>query len=126
MVASDPKPFEKKKEKNKMNITDEKLDNVCLHVDICDEIHDLYCRKNRDYGNAFHDTFVEEGFAMARIRLTDKLNRFKTLTKNLSKQQVNDESVRDTLIDLANYAIMTIMEIDQMDHEKSKQKEEPK
>lgn len=25
---------------------------------------------------------------------------------------VNDESVRDTLIDLANYAIMTVMEID--------------
>jgi hypothetical protein len=49
--------------------------------------------------------------AMARIRLSDKLNRFKTLTKTNS-QEVKDESIRDTLVDLANYAIMTIMEMD--------------
>lgn len=49
--------------------------------------------------------------AMARIRLGDKLNRFKTLTKD-GGQQVQEESIRDTLIDLANYAIMTVMEID--------------
>lgn len=51
--------------------------------------------------------------AMPRIRLGDKLNRFKTLTKGMEIALVNDESVRDTLVDLANYAIMTIMEIDE-------------
>lgn len=50
---------------------------------------------------------------MPRIRLGDKLNRFKTLTKGMEIALVNDESVRDTLVDLANYAIMTIMEIDE-------------
>ena len=82
------------------------------HKKICDELNDLYARKNHDYGNAFHDSFVEEGFAMARVRLTDKLLRFKTLSK--TKARVTDESIRDTLIDLANYAIMTVMELDNM------------
>ena len=75
------------------------------------ELNDLYARKNKDYGDSFHISFAEEGMAMARIRLSDKLNRFKALTKS-NVREVNDESIRDTLIDLANYAIMTVMEID--------------
>ena len=47
---------------------------------------------------------------MAAIRISDKVNRFKTLIK--AKGQVNDESIRDTLIDTANYCIMTVMELD--------------
>ena len=85
--------------------------NVEHHMEIVSEMNRLYERKNKDYGDSFHLSFLEEGMAMARIRLGDKLNRFKTLTKT-NQQEVNDESVRDTLIDLANYAIMTIMEID--------------
>lgn len=86
-------------------------ENERRHEKLCKEIHELYCRKNHDYGDSFHQTFVEEGFAMARIRLSDKLNRFKSISK-LGGQQVKDESLRDTLIDLANYAMMTVMEID--------------
>lgn len=41
----------------------------------------------------------------------DKLARFKSLTKS-GVQEVKDESIRDTLIDLANYAIMTVLELD--------------
>ena len=84
---------------------------VLRHADICDEIKDLYVRKNHDYGDSFHQTFVEEGMAMARIRLGDKFNRFKTLSRQ-EERQVDDESIRDTLIDLANYAIMTILEME--------------
>lgn len=84
------------------------------HADICKELNDLYIRKNHDYGDSFHDTWVEEGFAMPRIRLADKFNRFKNLTlKNDYEFLVTDESVRDILIDLANYAIMTVMELDE-------------
>lgn len=81
------------------------------HQKICNELNALYAKKNHDYGDSFHLSFVEEGMAMARIRLGDKLNRFKTLSRN-TKQEVNDESIRDTLIDLANYAIMTILEME--------------
>lgn len=82
------------------------------HADICKEINALYARKNHDYGDSFRQTFAEEGLTMARIRLGDKLARFNTLTKE-GGQQVSDESIRDTLIDLANYAIMTVMELDE-------------
>lgn len=88
------------------------VDKLTRHEQICDEIKALYKRKNADYGDSFHETFIEEGMAMPRIRLTDKLERFKKLTKS-GEQSVNDESIRDTLIDLANYAIMTILELEE-------------
>nr|DAL82323.1 MAG TPA: Nucleotide modification associated domain 1 [Caudoviricetes sp.] len=89
---------------------------VQLHKEICTEINELYAKKNHDYGDSFHQTFVEEGMAMARIRLGDKFNRFKTLSRG-NEQKVNDESIRDTLIDLANYAIMTVLEMEVADHD---------
>lgn len=89
---------------------------VLRHGEICKEINELYAKKNHDYGDSFHQTFVEEGMAMARIRLGDKFNRFKTLSRN-GEQQVNDESIRDTLIDLANYAIMTVLEMEVAEHD---------
>lgn len=89
---------------------------VQRHKIICEEINDLYDRKNHDYGDSFHQTFVEEGMAMARIRLGDKFNRFKTLSRG-GDRKVNDESIRDTLIDLANYAIMTIVEMEVAGHD---------
>ena len=79
--------------------------------DIAIELRNIYDAKNRDYGDSFSQSFNEEGMAMVRIRLGDKLNRLKNLTRG-AEQQVKDESVRDTLMDLANYAIMTVMELD--------------
>ena len=91
-------------------------EKVLRHKAICDELNKLYEKKNHDYGDSFHQTFVEEGLAMTRIRLGDKFSRFKTLSwltnSDSDQQQVTDESIRDTLIDLANYAIMTILEMD--------------
>ena len=86
-------------------------DNVKRHMDVCAELNMLYERKNHDYGDSFHKSFEEFGLTMAAIRMSDKLNRFKTLIR--SQAQVEDESVRDTLMDLANYAILTVMELSQ-------------
>lgn len=80
-----------------------------LHANICAELTALYERKNHDYGDSFGKSFKEYGMAMPCIRLEDKLNRLKALTRN-GNQQVNDESIDDTLMDLANYAIMTLVE----------------
>ena len=88
------------------------MTNVEKHAEICKYLTDLYERKNKDYGDSFHRMFVKEGMAMPRIRLGDKLSRFESLTRNPESQKVMDESIRDTLLDLANYAIMTVMEID--------------
>lgn len=84
------------------------------HQELCNKIHSLYETKNRDYGDSFHESFVEEGMAMPRIRLGDKFRRFCTLSKG-AKQLVEDESIKDTLLDLANYAIMTVLEIERME-----------
>lgn len=92
-------------------------EKVMRHKEICDGLNALYARKNHDYGDSFHQTFIEEGLAMARIRLGDKFSRFKTLSRisptDSTQQQVTDESIRDTLLDLANYAIMTVLELDE-------------
>lgn len=88
------------------------MDKVEQHKKICEELNTLYAKKNHDYGDSFHKSFEEEGLAMCRIRLGDKLNRFKQLSKT-NEWHVQDESIRDTLIDLANYAIMTVMELDE-------------
>lgn len=91
----------------------EMMDNVQYHEKLCKELNDLYAKKNRDYGNSFHDTYLEEGLAMSRIRLSDKLARFKKLSHKCDYEgSVEDESIRDTLIDLANYALMTVIELD--------------
>jgi hypothetical protein len=83
---------------------------VKQHRDILKELNELYAKKNADYGDSFHASYLEWGLTMSAIRLGDKYNRFCNLIKN--PQKVTDESIRDTLIDLANYAIMTVMEMD--------------
>lgn len=69
---------------------------------------ETFAKKNHDYGNSFEQSLDEEGLAAARIRMGDKWNRFKNLSKGVDSQ-VNDESLIDTLLDLANYSIMTVM-----------------
>ena len=79
-------------------------------VSICIEMADLYDSKNWDYGDSFAKSFEEWGMPMTCIRLQDKLNRLSSLTKN-SSQKVQDESIEDTLKDLANYSVMTLIEL---------------
>ena len=78
------------------------------HADICEELNEIYARKNHDYGDSFGKGYAEYGMVMAVIRLEDKLNRLKSLIK--AESLVKDESMNDTLMDLANYAIMTVIE----------------
>lgn len=84
------------------------MDKVAKHADICKALNELYQRKNADYGDSFGKSYTEYGMTMACIRLEDKLNRLKSLCKK--EAQVADESMEDTLMDLANYAIMTLVE----------------
>ena len=79
--------------------------------DITEEMNALYERKNHDYGNSFSETFRKLGIISAATRMLDKMNRIVSIVTK-EQQKVNDESLRDTLIDIANYAVMTIMEID--------------
>lgn len=74
---------------------------------ITEHMADTYERKNHDYGNSFDESLDEFGLIAAVVRMEDKMNRIKSLTRKEAK--VKDESIKDTLLDLANYSIMTYM-----------------
>ena len=78
---------------------------------ITDEMICLYEKKNTDYGSSFSETYEKLGILSAVTRLTDKMNRITTLATK-GENKVKNESLRDSLIDLANYAVMTIIELD--------------
>lgn len=88
------------------------MTKVERHAQICKYLTNMYERKNNDYNDSFGKSYVEYGMAMPCIRLEDKLNRLKALTVHNHSQEVLDESIRDTIEDLANYAIMTLIELD--------------
>lgn len=77
---------------------------------ITEEMVTLYSKKNEDYGDAFTQSLDEDGLLVSKIRIKDKLNRFSQLIDN--DALVDDESMRDTLIDLANYTVMTLIWLD--------------
>lgn len=70
-------------------------------------MYETYKMKNADYGNSFDKSCDEFGITAALVRIGDKFNRIKQLTKQ--ENLVKDESIEDTLLDLANYAIMTML-----------------
>ena len=74
---------------------------------ILEQMSDLHARKNSDYGDAAYEGYKEFGITYYIIQLHNKLNRLKSLTKDASKPQVN-ESLEDTLIDLAVYSVMAL------------------
>lgn len=75
---------------------------------ICRDLMALHARKNKDYGNAAHESYKEFGLISYVIRLNDKMKRLKSLTKPGAEISVKGESIEDTLTDLAAYAIMAI------------------
>ncbi|MBD5086680.1 MAG: DUF1599 domain-containing protein [Clostridiales bacterium] len=83
-----------------------------LHKQICEFIHETYTRKNADYGDSFSNMFAEYGIITALARIGDKYNRIKNIYKKENRIHVKDESVKDTLLDMANYCIMTVMELE--------------
>jgi hypothetical protein len=75
--------------------------------DITNSMIQTYQAKNQDYGNSFEKTLDKFGLIASVIRLNDKMNRIESLSRTEAK--VVDESIEDTLLDLANYAIMTVI-----------------
>ncbi len=86
------------------------MDKLDKHEQLCEYLNDLYAKKNHDYGDSVHDTYVKYGLTSFLVRMEDKLNRARTLSQN--EALVNDEKLTDTLLDLANYAILAVIELD--------------
>jgi hypothetical protein len=80
-----------------------------------DEGYELFKKKNADYG----DAFAKYGPVGVIMRMEDKLRRYLSITKS-GVNLVNEESLRDTLIDLHNYSAMAIMLMDETNENKKK------
>lgn len=81
---------------------------------------DTYKAKNADYGDSFSKSYQEFGLTAPIVRMSDKLERLKSLSK--AEARVKDESIKDTLIDLGNYAFMTALELEEESLESSNKK----
>ena len=93
-------------------LTLDDLNNVQIHGKICQELTETYEKKNADYGNSFENSLDKHGLIAGIVRMDDKMSRLISLNSK-NEQQVMDESLRDTLMDLANYAIMSVMWLDE-------------
>lgn len=90
-------------------------DNVQSFMDITTGMAKTYAAKNHDYGNSFEQSCNKFGLLAAIVRLGDKMNRIESLT--VKKAEVKDESIKDTLLDLATYSIMTLMWLNKVNKE---------
>lgn len=84
---------------------------VKRHQEICKEMNTLYEQKNTKYNDSFGTTYAEYGPTALLLRLDDKISRAKALIRNPNLGP-GDESLKDTLVDLANYSIMGIIEME--------------
>jgi hypothetical protein len=78
------------------------------------ECLELFRKKNQDYG----DAFAKFGVIGILMRIEDKIQRSLSITKN-GVRLVNDESLKDTLMDLHNYAAMGVMLLDENTNEQN-------
>lgn len=88
-------------------------DKYARHKEITDYMHNTYVSKNKDYGDSFERTHDEIGSKAGLTRISDKFYRLQNIILNEHEHLVEDETVIDTLIDLANYAVMFAMELEE-------------
>lgn len=78
---------------------------------IASEMVDTYTRKNHDYGDSFGESIKKYGSVAGLVRMSDKWNRLNSLIMG-EEAQVKEESIIDTLTDLACYAVMMRIELE--------------
>lgn len=85
------------------------VNKISIHDAICTKIHRLYEKKNADYGDSFSQLRKRYPNFVC-MRIFDKLNRLETIMQPDHELKVTDETIEDTLMDIANYAVMEIVE----------------
>ena len=89
------------------------VDKIQMHEELCKNLIETYRKKNHDYGDSFGETYNKLGIVSAVTRISDKYNRLVSLCmKSEEERKVKDESISDTLLDMANYCIMTVIELE--------------
>lgn len=70
-------------------------------------MREIHAKKNSDYGGAAHQGYLKYGIVYYLVQLHNKLTRLESLTQDGKERMVN-ESIEDTLLDLANYAVLAL------------------
>lgn len=81
-----------------------------MYNEILEELRKTYEAKNADYGDSVGDTYNKFGDVSFLTRITDKYNRILSLADRGECGQVKDESLNDTILDMANYCILWVIE----------------
>lgn len=76
--------------------------------EITNQMTEIFCKKNKDYGDSFSSSLDEFGLVAGIVRINDKINRIKQIYK-INEIEVTEEKLEDTLLDLANYSVMTLL-----------------
>lgn len=90
------------------NMSEDMAMKIREHKNICDFIHNLYVTKNRDYGDSMHPLYEEYGLTAFMVLFGIKISRIKSL---MTKGNPKYESIEDSLLDLANYAMIAVIEL---------------
>ena len=106
------KLYYKAKEFNSIKKKSMENSKTTKFASITNEMAETYAQKNSDYGDSFGQSVKEFGPVAGVVRISDKFNRLKSLLLGKNQQMVNDESVLDTLTDMACYCIMLRMELE--------------
>lgn len=85
-----------------------KKERLEMHSQITEEMHYTYDAKNCDYGNSYAKVREDHGIDQFLIYAKTKINRIESLAKKGDAKV--DESIEDSLKDLANYCIMEMIE----------------
>lgn len=84
--------------------------------DYTNHLADVLNQKNLAYGDSFSKSLDEDGLLVLKIRLGDKFNRISSLIKR-DELKENDESLEDTLLDLAGYSILGLKYLKEHENE---------
>ena len=86
------------------------MNRLGIYQYILSNLEDTYKRKNSDYGNSVGDTYEKFGDISFLTRITDKYNRILSLADKGEAGEVKDEALEDTILDLANYCLLWLVE----------------
>lgn len=86
------------------------MNRLGIYQYIINNLEDTYKRKNSDYGNSVGDTYEKFGDISFLTRITDKYNRILSLADKGECGEVKDEALEDTILDLANYCLLWLVE----------------
>lgn len=86
------------------------MNKIYEHKKICNELNETYKKKNADYGDSVGELYNKLGDITILTRISDKYNRLMNLLDPKKEGEVNYESVDDTILDMANYCIIWLME----------------